>query len=165
MRVTIDTNCLNAYGRAPPSVGVIERWAAEGKIERRGTERLLHEARYGEKARAKARAMPNVGEPMVLDVSFFDSGAYLPEKAEPSFAQIASILFPGMDVSALAQNEVNDVMHLLAHHDSGGDIFVTGDVKDFIAAPRRDLLRERWGIFVMTPDEAVAHLRALHQWS
>ena len=109
--------------------------------------------------------MPNVCEPMVRDVRFFDSGASLTEKAEPAFAQIASILFPGIDVVALAQNEVNDVMHMLAHHDSGGDIFVTGDLKDFIAATRRISLRDRWGIIVMTPDEAVAHLRALHQWS
>jgi hypothetical protein len=160
MRPTIDTNCLNAYGRASSAVEMLERMAEEGRISLEGTERLLHEANYGERAKAKARAMVNVGEPFILDVSFFDSGAYLAESSEPSFAEIASICFPGRDSQALKQNEINDVMHLLAHHDGGRDIFVTANTKDFINGSRRDLLRSRWQIVVMTPEEAVLHLKS-----
>ena len=107
-RLTIDTNCLNAYGRAPEAVKTIERWAHEGLLELRGTERLLREATYGEKALVEAQGLRNIGEPFILDVSFLDTGAYFSPETEPTFVQIAAILFPGKTPAHLCRRRLFD---------------------------------------------------------
>jgi hypothetical protein len=87
-----------------------------------------------------------------------DSGAYFSGSDGPEFVEVASALFPTGRAESLSQGDTNDVMHLLAHHAADGDIFVTNNTRDFVANGRRERLRERWGIVVMTPAETVEHL-------
>ena len=119
MKLTIDTNCINGYGRLP-AMNIIERWAAEGKLALLASWRLRYEARHSEGARKKAGAMRFIGEPLVYGCSFFDAGAYYSENAEPSFEGLASVLFPRRKAETLSENQLCDVMHLLSHVDGGG---------------------------------------------
>lgn len=51
------------------------------------------------------------------------------------------------------RRKINDVQHLISHHMSGYDAFVTRDDDDMLK--KRDLLRSRVGIDVIDPIEAV----------
>ncbi len=163
LRITIDTNCINAT-RKIKAVNTLERWETEGKIQLDATTRLLLETGNHSARRAKSAAMNNIAEPAILGQSFLDV-AYIPSLG-PQFDQVAAVLFPGMrpDQVEADTNKANDVMHLLSHHDGGGDFFVTNDSKDFIKADRRQLLRARFGIVVMTAAEMVEHLSSEYSW-
>jgi len=56
------------------------------------------------------------------------------------------------------RRKVTDVQHLLAHHMSGNDAFVTSDQYDIVK--KRDALRSAAGIVVYTFPEAVQRARA-----
>jgi hypothetical protein len=165
MRVTIDTNLINVRG-GEPSMGVIERWDAEGKLVLVGASRLLREtAPYTAAAFAKAKSMPNVGEPLVWDAgAAYDTDAYFDGPAEPSFAGLASVLFPRMRRDQLNQNQTHDVMHLLAHVGARCDVFLTNNTKDFIKDMRRERLAMRWRICVQTPAEFVEEMVTTRGW-
>jgi hypothetical protein len=164
-RLTIDNNRINARG-GERSMNDLERWAREGKVEIVSSTRLkLEAAKHPMKeALVKARSYPDVGEPFVLGQSFLDD-AYLSDGTGPTFFDLAGTVFPGADPSTLSDGDANDVMHLLSHVGADGDIFVTNGKKDFIAAGKREALRERFGIVVMTDAETVAHFLALHGWT
>ena len=164
MRVTIDTNLINVRG-GEPSMGIIERWQAEGRLVLVGANRLLRETgAYSPRAYAKARGMPNVGEPLVYDSGgAYDDGAYYDGPAEPTFEHLAGVLFRRSSDGVTA-NQANDIMHLLGHVGAGCDVFLTNDVKDFIADGRRETLRSRWRIEVKTPAEFVDEMVAQRGW-
>ncbi|MCA9652040.1 MAG: hypothetical protein KC501_19140 [Myxococcales bacterium] len=148
-------------------MNTLERWSAEGKVQLDRTFRLRMETAKYVPARAKMERMNVVAEPAVADVSFYDTDEiFYADVPGPQFDELSSVLFPGVaprDV-ALDPNRANDVMHLVAHASGGGAIFVTQDEKDFIKGSRREQLREAFGIVVMTPEEAVAHLADEHGW-
>jgi hypothetical protein len=165
MRITIDTNLINAKGREPSMI-VIERWQAEGKLVLVGANRLLRETgSYTPAAYAKARAMPNVGEPLVWDAGGgLDDGAYFDGPAEPTCEQLAEVLFRS-PAARLNKNQMNDVMHLLGHVGGGCGVFLTNDANDFVRDGRRETLKSRWGITVKTPAEYVEEMVVQHGWS
>jgi hypothetical protein len=172
-RLSIDTNVINARG-GHEAMNALERWREEGRIEIGSSFRLkLEAARHPEpSARAKAARLPDTGEPFVWNVSAFGSvysqgGAYFSSvySPRPEFSEIASVVFPGRPRGTLTQPEQNDVMHLLSHIGSGADIFVTDGKKDFINDGKREALKARFGVAVMTGDETVRHLAALYGWT
>jgi hypothetical protein len=78
---------------------------------------------------------------------------------------IAEVLFPGRSRGELL-NDMRDVMHLATHALYRHDIFVTRNTKDFIHTDKQDqdgakreILRARYGIVVMTPEEALEEVR------
>lgn len=172
MRLTIDTNCINIKQKIA-AVNTLERWETEGKVKLSRTQRSLSESRH-EQARQKMLGRPNVGEPAVWDVSFLDSDAYLAPPG-PQFDELFSVLFPTLDPNMVSMehkrvpdgswtesSHVMDVMHLLAHESSGNQIFVTHD-KDFLRCAQ--VLREKWNVVVMSPEDAVAHLQSEQGWT
>ncbi len=159
VKITIDTSLINVRGRHG-AMNILEKMHGQGKIELVGAQRLVDEVRPHPKqpeADHKVSTIRNISEPVVLGHSCFGS-AYLAKDGGPQFDDIASILFPGRDPRSLCSNKSNDVMHMLGHSYSDSDYFLTDDKKDFIANGRRELLRARYGIVVMTPDEMVEHL-------
>ena len=168
VRLTIDTNCVNAKSREA-AMNTLERWAEEGKVQLDGSLRFDMETKKYARAvparsatiAAKTGKINDVSEPANFDASFLDE-SYCDGEG-PDFEEIASVLFPSMrrDDVEKDENKANDVMHLVSHASGGGSIFVTKDEKDFIKGHRRDVLKDKWGIVVMTPDEAVEHLRGL----
>jgi hypothetical protein len=160
VRLTIDTNAINARGRLE-AMNTLERWRDEGWVQLDATTRLLDETSEDEARAAKAATLNNISEPWILGVGRLGS-MYLAGPG-PGFREIASILFPR--VRRLTANQQNDVMHMLSHAHGGGDYFITNDKKDFIKSGRREELRSEFGIEVLTPDEAVEVLHRLHGWA
>ena len=161
VKITIDANLINVRG-CHDAMNKLEQLRDQGKVELVGAQRLMDEIRrhpMQPAANHKVSSMRDVNEPFVLDYSALGFG-YLPEEGRPQFDEIANILFPRMDARTLNSNEANDVMHLLGHCYSNSDYFVTDDRHDFIEDGRRELLRERFGIVVMTAGEMVDHLIA-----
>jgi len=58
-------------------------------------------------------------------------------------------------------NEINDVAHLLNHHQSGRQIFVTTNTEGFVDQGKRAKLQGMLKIVVLTPEEAVAAIGAV----
>ncbi len=166
--ITIDTNLINAKQRFP-SMNKLERWCDEGKISIVGTFRLKMEigAYKNKQASEKERNIPNIAEPCVLDQSFADAGAYCvgSDNNAPQFWDLAGIMFPRKDYRRLTKNESNDVMHLMSHYFSGSSIFITNDKKDFISNNRREQLKSKFGIIIMTPDEVVKEFKTKFGWT
>lgn len=85
-------------------------------------------------------------------------------KSDPSrttFNQISAVMFPNRDPNRLNMTETNDVAHLMKHHSQGRNIFVTTNVRDFVADGRQQRLQSAFNIVVLTPDEAISALRAV----
>lgn len=166
-KLTIDTNVINARQNLP-AMNKLEQWRDEEKIRIVGTHRLKMEvaAYKNPKASEKEKKLPNVSEPMVLGKSYLGH-SYLaaPKKNAPQFCDLSAIMFPGRDHNQLSNNESNDVMHLISHFFAESDVFVTNNTNDFINDGRREQLKEKFGIKVMTADEAVAELSSKHGWS
>lgn len=152
IQLTIDSNVINVRGRLA-AMNTIEKWQSEGKVLLVGAQRLTNEMRgYAD---AKVKTMKNVSEPMVWGISDWGSkwGAAGPV---PDYKELAEVLFPKVRWDRLNQNQQNDVMHLMGHCDSDSKVFITSDIKDFIKRGRRERLRDKFGIEVMTPEEFVA---------
>ena len=165
-RLSIDTNVINARGGLP-WVNVLERWREEGKVEFLASTRLRIEAAKHPLPNAleKARGFRDSSEPLVWGQSFWGE-AYWGSvyDQQPEFFEVASVLFPGVPHGTLPEGDANDVMHLLSHAGARADIFVTDGKKDFISGGKRELLRKRFGIVVMTAEEAVPHLSSTYGW-
>ncbi|CCQ90268.1 hypothetical protein NITGR_270028 [Nitrospina gracilis 3/211] len=83
--------------------------------------------------------MKNVSEPGVYGVSRYGRSKYGKKSSCPQFAELSEILFLNIkDKKKLSKNQINDVMHLMAHANARNDIFLTSDKKDFIAKGRRE---------------------------
>ncbi len=167
IKLTIDTNLINARQK-DWRMNKIEQWRDEGKLSVVGTHRLTMEvaAYKNEKALDKEKKIPNVHEPGVLDKSCFDSCYFASsENNSPQFWDISSILFPRKDWKKLSDNESNDVMHLMAHYYAKVDIFLTNNTNDFVKDGRRESLKGKFGIVVMTPQEVVDEFSKTYDWS
>lgn len=165
--VTIDSNLINTRKQIP-AMNTLELWEKEGKIVFCGAERLAIEISKHPKqpdASKKVREMKGISEPCVIGQSYIGH-SYITkgDPKDPQFWDIASIIFPNKKHDELTQNESNDVMHLMGHYFAKSDYFVTNDRKDFIDGGKRDLLKKRFGINVMTPDELVGHFVEKYGW-
>lgn len=76
------------------------------------------------------------------------------------FQQIAALLFPNQDTKRLSMPQINCVAHLVNHHQSGREIFVTTNEADFILHGKQARLQAVLKIVVLTPAEAVAAVEA-----
>ncbi len=147
-------------------MNLLEKWRDDGLVALQGTERLRIEILEKEaphvEASKKLGTIENVSEPMVWGVSNWDR-CYFQSERSPDFRDLASILFPNIKkFDQLQISDVNDVMHLLSHVHSGKDAFITLNVKHFVNEGRRELLKSRFAINVLTDTEAVDWLIQEH---
>jgi hypothetical protein len=70
--------------------------------------------------------------------------------------KLREILLPGKAATA-SRREITDVQHLTAHLMAGHDAFVTSDEDDMLR--KRQVIRERTGIVIIKPVEAVQLVR------
>jgi len=70
---------------------------------------------------------------------------------------LRELLLPGKATMA-SRRKITDVQHLTAHLMAGHDAFVTSDQDDML--DKRETIRERTGIVVLNPAEAVEMVRA-----
>ena len=157
-RITLDTGCVNAKGQNP-ELNTLERWAAEGKIELQRAEAMLQELR-GEARVTKAHSLAAQPGLFTLGASVLGRPDVL---AGPDLrSDLEEILFP--TAHPLTDNQAYDVEHLRRHVLTGGDVFVTLNVNDFVLRGRGEELRAR-GIWVLTPTELVTLLSELYEWA
>jgi len=128
-----------------PAVRTLANWQAEGKIELFECDRI------------SAVAAPVASSRMAGMQSRY-RGPRRGSSTGPSFQRISSVLFPRRDPSRLNMTEINDVAHLVHHYSLGHAMFVTTNVKDFIADGKREHLKAAFNLLVFTPDEAVGAL-------
>jgi hypothetical protein len=165
--ITVDSNLINTKKQIP-AMNTLERWEKEGKIVLCGAERLAIEISKHPRqpdASKRVREMKGISEPCVIGQSYIGHSYITNGKPEdPQFCDIASIMFPQKKYDELSQNEANDVMHLISHYFAGADYFITNDRKDFIDGGKQDLLKKRFRLNVMTPDELVSHFVTKYDW-
>ncbi len=143
----LDTNCINSRQRIP-AMNQMETWSSDGIIDLEASQVVWNEARAGNSVRRQSKACE-----FITTISCIDT-----DEETAKIAQIEQILFPG---GASNQNQRNDAeivfnawkyMATLITND-GGSRSQPGGVLGNRA--RLDQL----GIQVMTPEEAVTHVR------
>jgi len=144
-KLTIDRNLTNCSPELQ-AVSTLKRWKAEGKLN-------LIEAEAKANLFSEKRAL----KPWQRGPSKAGAG-------KAKFDHVASVLFPSRNVQKLNMLEINDVAHMIKHHGSGNEIFVTGNTENFIDGGRRERLKAVLGVIAMTPDEAVRMLSEIEGW-
>ncbi len=171
IKITLDSNLINIKQKLEP-VNKLEELFERGIIQIVGTERLYEEMRkHIPKAFDKAKKYKNIGEPFVVGHSRIGHAYITSENPTlPTFQEISEILFSNIQCDKLTENQINDVMHLIAHAHSDSNFFVTNNTSDFIHGKKnnknrnlelrnqtREKLKEK-SIFVMTAQEMVEYL-------
>jgi hypothetical protein len=162
LRVTIDTNCINAK-RAHSALNRLEDLARQGVIELTTTfvmaaELASDRTRHGEARRQKAARLKTarsgfmvgrsaVGGPDLIGGP--DAYAHVPA--------ISAIIRPGVTWDDIDKNTQRDILFLSAHRTYGWEMFVTSDTGILECA---DALATVVGIRVKTPDQALIELEA-----
>ena len=158
--LTIDANLMHVEPKLP-AMGTLERWNSEGKI-------VLVEAEPRLGASQPDSAWPRSPSGFA-QASQHQRNIRGPVKRAPagakSFKEFAAVLFPYKDPQKLNMGEVNDVAHLVRHHTSKNEMFITGNLKGFIDSGRRELLKAVFGIVTMTPEEATEMLSKKENWN
>jgi hypothetical protein len=162
-RITLDTSCVNAK-RANPDLNQLEAWHDAGHIRIQRAPAFLEELKGPLQRIAKGESI----EPHPPLFGFGVPGAFTLDGpgvlAGPLFSidDLRALLLPTTSMEALTIKQRRDLEHLQQHIRTGGRLFVTLDKDDFIQHGRREKLY-RIGVWVFTPAEAVAHLKAWHQ--
>jgi len=157
-RITLDTTCVNSKA-AHSDLNDLERWKFEGRVQLQRSDEMLKELR-GANFVAKATQIDAHPQVFILDSSVLDGSDVL---GGPDLeVEIREILFPR--IHSLTTNQASDVEHLRLHVRTGGDIFLTLNVNDFVTRGRQAKLAS-FGIWVLTPSEATGLLRKLYRWS
>lgn len=164
VKITIDSNLINARQKEE-LINCLEKLHAENKLQIVVSQRLLDEMHRNETMK-KAQKYTNISEPSVAGHSRVGkSYAVGNTKKYPSFSEISKIIFPTLD--ELSQNQINDVMHLIAHCYSDSKYFITNNTKDFMDGKKTNKNRnlnlknetrrklQALSIDVLTPQEAV----------
>jgi len=161
MKVTIDTNAFNIIDN--PRLDPIFKLADAGKITIFYVDALVFEVLKGKiqvedlpkKQQENARKRLEKAKKYNLIKSWqtfkhhYD-GFPMRFVDKKKREELADILFPTRKSGGKYDEE--DVRQLYAHYSEHNDIFVTGNVKDFINGGKREKLKQL-GIIVMTPDE------------
>lgn len=162
-RLTIDFDPMGPAAEVP-GMATLKRWQEEGKI-------ALVEASPSKVVEAKAPAYNWPGAPPKQESD--DKPVWGKKNRSPAmqksgkadFKGISSVLFPLKDHTRLNMSQINSVAHLIKHHSTKNEIFVTNNRQDFIDEGRREILQSQFGIVTMTPEEAVHALGELQGWS
>lgn len=158
-KLTIDINLMHEDPKIP-AMDALKRWKSEGKIA------LIEAA----PPRVEPTARPSLPEvpPKAVATGFRGKSRTRINKQPAgavSFKAVAAVLFPQKDSQKLNMGELNDVAHLVKHHGSKNEFFVTHNRQDFIEGGRRERLKASFGIIALSPEEAVALLSGIEGWN
>ena len=152
-RLTLDTGCVNARG-LDPHLNKLEEWQRQGLIELQRSKAFLEELTGPARVEKGKSIKPH---PPTWRFGFgLGEGSAVLAAAIPERDFLRSLLFPTSQ--PLTPTQEKDIEHLQYHVHTGGDLFVTGNPKDFIHRGKQEAL---WsiGIWAFTPEEVVQHLR------
>ncbi len=155
-KITIDVNLMYAEP-VVPAMETLKRWEKEGKV-------VLVEAEPPRGDRSPSYGWP--GSPPKPQAPHRNGprGRMKKEAGSLDFKGVAAVLFPQKDSQKLSMGEVNNVAHLIKHHSSKNEMFVTHNAKDFIESGRRERLKASFGVIAMTPEETVTMLSEMECW-
>ncbi len=166
--LTFDTTCINAKGKNR-ELNQLEAWQREGLIQIVSGTSVEEELLQADSEPFRTQRLQKFGTYDDVDAGYWVLGYSRLGKStmvgDDSTAQemeeIAHILFPKCPWQLLNKNQIRDVMVLHTHLTHKRDVFVTLNTKDFIGTKemKGQLLNEKFGILVMTPQEAVAYVR------
>lgn len=154
-RITLDTGCINLK-KQDADLNTLERWAAQNQIVLERSAAMLKELKGNDRIK-KARSLP--GQPRLFSFGNALGDGVLAGPDIPEDLQ--RILFP--TARPLTRKQYFDIEHLRLHIRTGGDVFVTGNPRDFIRRGRQALFAS-FGVWIMAPKEVVALLRELNGW-
>jgi len=154
--ITLDTNCINTK-QGMIAVNKLERWHKEGLVEIVKTDVMDTElgdnvASFRQKALKKSQEYhEDIGDG-VWGHSRWGHFCWRDESTGNLINEIKNLLFPEYDKLSddAKRRALRDSMHLAAHKTYNRDVFVTED-KHFLN--KRDILRERFGIMVLSPEQ------------
>ena len=158
-KLTIDVNLMHVDPKLPP-IDKLKKWKEEGKLD------LIEAEPSKNTEREPAFGWPGAA-PKPPENRFARNNRGRPKKDPSSgtnFKRVAAVLFPHKDSQKLNMSEINDVAHLIQHHTSKNELFITCNGKNFIESGKRELLKSYFGVIAMTPDEAVAMLSKMEGW-
>ena len=143
-----------------PAMATLKRWTSEGKLELIESNPPKVATAYGWPGAAPKPAQDKSGRG-------FQKGrpGKITESGKATFESVASVLFPRKNSQKLQMNEINDIIHLIRHHASQNEIFVTGNLISFINDGRREQLKSYFDVVAMTPEETVQRLHEVEGWS
>jgi len=153
-KLTIDNNLLENEASIP-AMAVLKRWMSEGKIELIDARAVRTESSFAPVSIEDARSMKR--ERLIRRSRAISAGVV-------TFRSVAGIIFPNRDSQKLSMAEINDVAHLMKHHTSKNELFVTENASAFIEAGKREKLKESLGIIALTSAEAVKMLSEIEGW-
>ena len=157
IRITIDTNCINARGRIP-ALNALEVLAKQGIVEITSTRILAEElardkTQWGPSRRAKASQLRSGTSGFVMRRSRLRGGdALRAPNAYVYLDRIARIIRPDLEWHELDENTQRDIMHLAIHRAHNWDLFVT--MENLILLQSKALLSDL-GLRVMSPEDAL----------
>lgn len=158
-KLTIDVNLMKAEP-VVDGMETLKRWKEEGKVELIDSDppKVATPAAYGWPGAPPKppENKPTWGARKPRSKKMSDSG-------NATFKSVAAVLFPGKDSQKLHMGEINEVTHLIRHHASKNEIFVTV-TNSYLEGGRRDLLKHYFGIVAMTPTETVKTLSEMEGW-
>jgi len=152
-KLTIDVNLMDAALNVP-GVETLKRWKEEGKVD-------LLEAGKPSAPKAAPYTWPGASPQSFPSSKFRHSK--MKDSGAANFGSLAAILFPSKDPHKLTMTEINQVAHLIMHHSSKNEIFVTGN-RLVIDNGRRERLKAAFGILAMDPEECVKTLAEMQGW-
>lgn len=160
-KLTIDVDLMEAVPDVP-GMAILKQWKEEGRIG-------LVDAAASKSLRQPVYTWPGAPTPLKSDNKPMwgrrHQAVIIKKSGKADVKSISAILFPNTDHSRLNMDQINSVAHLLKHHSTKNEIFVTLNKKDFIDEGRREILQAQLGIVVMTPEETVQSLRKLQGWN
>lgn len=156
--ITIDTNCINTK-QGKEAINKLEQWHNQGQVEVVKTDVMDTELSDGsptfrEKALKKSQDYPEDIGIGVIGHSRIGHCRVGGESSEYLLEKIMELLFPQYDKldDDAKKRAIRDSMHLSTHKMHNRDVFVTED-KHFLN--KRDSLKERFGITILSPEEAL----------
>lgn len=161
--ITLDTNCINTKQRKE-AINKLEEWRKHGLVEIvktdvMDTELMSGGSTFRQKALRKSESYREDMGVGVWDHSRWDHCRFGEESADYPLKEIRDLLFPQYNKldDYGKKRALRDSMHLATHKMYNRDVFVTED-NHFLN--KKDVLKERFGIRVLSPRELVEEIEA-----
>lgn len=155
-RLTIDVDLMGKDKLS--AMSTLKRWNSEGKVE------LIEAVRPKPEYQASAWSTISQPEAKTFKKNWRRKSAPKESSKGVNFRTVASVLYPTKDSQKLELAEMNNVAHLVKHHERQCEFFVTGNLKDFIESGKQGRLKASYGINAVSADELVDLLKEKEGW-
>ncbi len=159
-RITVDIGCINAKQEIS-ALNKLEEWETQSKLKIQRASPFLKEFKGPDSHIKKAKNMDEHPPLATLGAATFDGG-YVYGGPDLS-KEMREIMFPTVSDKALTKNQKYDIQHIHEHVETGGNLFVTKNTRDFIDNGKQEAFL-KLGVWVVSPEEAVYIVKDTHGW-